>query len=701
MKKKTRAKAIMASIMAAIVIAAAPAAYLVPATLTATAATVFEIPTDMKKVEKKGSITVTVPEKVSSSFQVKAYQMLQLVIHKESTFTADKMSTVGVYVVTDPFKEFFETAKTAYTAQDSPLYTANTLYLTYNTASESLELSSDLPSGSAGEDYIVIDNKAHTESAGHVEDVGKLDKTYFEADLVSRISSSNPVSDETKASDARLLSDWASRYIKANSSSISYDAVATAEARGSSSVFELKDLVYGYYVILTNDDSTDGDGSVINQSILNVPTAEKVTLKATPITVDKSVTNLIDANLNNNNAANKKNDSTTRIDDDTTDGTKYDRITANIGDTLQYSVESHIPSLTSYALDDTTKLLNITSGSLTLDSSNFDSQITNKFVYTFRDTMVNQEFGATSFEMVCDEKTYVVKQDSDKYYIVQDNVFSEFENNAIGRIWVTPYDESSKKSFFAVAFDLKKLKAAGLDGKDVVFTYNAELMGEAGNADSRNTAAFTYSNDPFDSSTNDTISDSDNVYTYDVKVDKIFSDGATTEHYRDVSFKLYSDSEHSHTIKFVKKSDGSYVRSDSNDSGTTDELAINPSDGTLQLHGLGEGTYYLLEQENPNLSNAGYNVEDQIVIVISAKSTGGITDSRNFDLFNGNSTAASAKIDETGVTLRKTASEYGIEFDVINQKGFRLPVTGEFGSWYPYYSSEWYCNRACKQKEEG
>lgn len=710
---KRRSKIIIASIMAAVIIAAAPAATLVPVTLTAEAAT---LPEDMKEVTATGDLEVKVPTNVSDSYEVKAYEMLQLVIPKGTTWTATDMTnntnSQNVYVVTDNFKAFFETAKNTYNSTTTPLTSSDTLYLTYDATTNQLDITADgttVTGKTVNEDYIVIDNAAYEKDVHK----GRLDKKYFEADLVSRIVDSDPIAGETNASAARLLSDWASRYIKAKSLTAEktadkvYDTIDPSKVTG----FKFSGLVYGYYVVVTNDDSQDNDKSVINQSILNVPQATNVTLKATPITIDKSVSNLVDANLNNNEAANKSNGDTTKLDVDENGGTKYDKITANIGDVLQYKVASHIPSLTSYDLEyagTADKLLDIDTP---LDERNFSSTISGKYVYTFRDTMTNQDFipakvtdttiygtevSGLKMEIYNADgtavaATYFVKKGTNgEYYLVSENDEST-KDNAIGRLWETDYTVASTKNFFAINFDLKQLKKLEYDGCDVVFTYNAELKGETGNADAVNNATLTYSNDPFDPSSTDTISDDDKVYTYDVKIDKLFSDGAKEDFYGEVKFKLYSDEDKHHVISFVKKDYGSYVRADSDDSQNVETiLAIHPTNGTLLLHGLGEGTYYLEEQTNDNLTGAGYNIVNTIKIVVKAKDdSDNITDVQTFDLFKKvevegtqtDKTETTATLDDVTLPLKSVSEEYGVEFDVINQKGFKLPLTGEYGNW--------------------
>ena len=335
------------------------------------------------------------------------------------------------------------------------------------------------------------------------------------------------------------------------------------------------------------------------------------------------------------------------------------------------------------------------------------NNVTNgKYVYLFRDTMKNQDFIPTDVTTTkygkavdglrvkikasgsLEEAVYKVKDfDTDGLLLVLND--SAAKDTAIGRLWETNYDSDSKKNFFAVNFDMKQLKALSLDGRDVEFSYNAELMGEAQTTGTDNTANLKYSNDPFNPATFATTTHTNKLYTYDVKLDKLFSDGATTAFYDKVKFKLYSQDSSVSTrtaINFVKDSVGNYTRADSNDNTVTDELAVSTTNGTLLLHGLGEGTYYLEEQTDSALTNAGYNILNPITVVIKAKNDDGTpVDSTDFKLFSGTTTKTTksgATLDQVAVSVKSVKDDYGIEFEVINQKGFQLPLTGEMGNWF-------------------
>ena len=646
----------------------------------------------------KGELTVSIPDGVTGNYNVKAYEILRLVIPKDSNWHFGETSTPApmtntndsknIFLVTDAFAPMFADAKAAYNADSTAgeaLRGAEKLYLTYDNENKKLGISSTEPAGTKDENYIEIDN-----SVGN-----KIDRTYFEASIISKLTGSNATPTETEASAVRLFSDWASKFVR----DLSVDENAKAVWNDSTKKYEFKDgnkLVYGYHLIVTTDASSNANTPALNQNILNVPMAKNVTLKAKAISIDKSVSNLIDANKKNNGSA-EPDGTTTRYDDN--GGTKYDRMTSNVGDINHYVVESHIPSYTSFDLDLAGSKNQLLPMSTELTEDNVNTATNEKYVYLFHDTMKNQDFiptdvNTTKYGKAVDglrvkikasgsltEAVYKVKDfDTDGLLLVLND--SDTANTAIGRLWETNYDSDSKKNFFAVNFDMKQLKALSLDGRDVEFSYNAELMGEAQTTGTDNTANLKYSNDPFNPATFATTTHTNKLYTYDVKLDKLFSDGATTDFYDDVSFKIYSDQAMTHSIQFTGNN-GSYVRADSDDATTSDTLSVNSTDGTLLLCGLGEGTYYLAEQSNINLTNAGYNILNPITVVIKAKDDDGTPiDSTDFKLFSGTETKSGATLDQVAVSVKSVSDDYGIEFEVINQKGFQLPLTGEMGNWF-------------------
>ena len=391
MKKSVVTK--LTAIFAAAVLAAMPfAAYVSAADANVTIPDGYYVKEVKDSSDKlvKGELTVSIPNDVTGSYNVKAYEILRLVIPKDSNWVfngttpapmTNTSNSKNIFLVTDAFAPMFAAAKAAYNANGTAgeaLRDATTLYLTYDNNSKSLGISSKVPAGTKDENYVEIDNPTGS----------KIDRQYFEASIISKLTGSNANPTELEASAVRLFSDWASKFVR--DSSVAANAVAVWN--DSTKKYEFKDgnkLVYGYHLIVTTDASSNANTPALNQNILNVPMADSVTLKAKAISIDKSVSNLIDANKKNNGSAAADN-TTTRYDDN--NGNKYDRMTSNIGDINHYVVESHIPSYTSFDLDLAESKNQLLPMSTELTEDNVNTATNEKYVYLFHDTMKNQDF---------------------------------------------------------------------------------------------------------------------------------------------------------------------------------------------------------------------------------------------------------------------------------------------------------------------
>ena len=165
----------------------------------------------------KGELTVSIPDDVTGNYNVKAYEILRLVIPKDSNWQFDESSipapmnnpsaSKNIFLVTNAFAPMFAGAKDAYNADSTAgedLRDATTLYLTYDNENKKLDISSTKPAGTKDENYVEIDN-----SVGN-----KIDRTYFEASIISKLTGSNVSPTETEASAVRLFSDWASKFVR-------------------------------------------------------------------------------------------------------------------------------------------------------------------------------------------------------------------------------------------------------------------------------------------------------------------------------------------------------------------------------------------------------------------------------------------------------------------------------------------------------
>ena len=158
----------------------------------------------------KGELTVSIPDGVTGNYNVKAYEILRLVIPKDSEWQIDETSdpapmtntsnSKNIFLVTDAFAPMFADAKAAYNADSTAgedLRGAATLYLTYDNDTTKLGISSTKPDGIKDENYVEIDN-----SAGN-----KIDSQYVEAAIISKLTGSDASPTETEASAGRLFSD--------------------------------------------------------------------------------------------------------------------------------------------------------------------------------------------------------------------------------------------------------------------------------------------------------------------------------------------------------------------------------------------------------------------------------------------------------------------------------------------------------------
>lgn len=257
-------------------------------------------------------IQVNAPAGTSiNGMTVSAYKMLDLEAGTGNQAT---------YTVNADFTDLFAAAKTAYTGD---VKAASTVYLTYDYTNHKLVLSDETSAGA-------ID----------LANTTKLDSTYFEADLISRL---------TDNGDKELFSAWTADYVAANS----IDAV-TATATENSSV-TITGLGAGYYAVLA---SNVPDGVSILNSILQVTSADgpvSVELKAESIPFEKKVS---------------VGGSAPAAD-----------ATASVGDTLTYTITSRVPNpadftdITEYVISDTltNQLLDPDSLVLTIGTTVFKS----------------------------------------------------------------------------------------------------------------------------------------------------------------------------------------------------------------------------------------------------------------------------------------------------------------------------------------
>lgn len=258
------------------------------------------------------------------------------------------------------------------------------------------------------------------------------------------------------------------------------------------------------------------------------------------------------------------------VDKDITDGEEA----VSVGDTVHYTLTSYVPDMTGY----------------------------NTYTFKFKDTLSK---GLT---------------------LSEDSITVKIDEQALTK--GTGYDvsTSTEDGETSIVITLKDfINYKEQTGKAITVTYSATLnenasIGEEGNT---NKATVEYSTDPtWDSEsgekepTDESTPDEVNTYTFDFTIDKYYDangeDAGGETALAGAEFKLYSDADCTIEISLVKVSDAVYRKAVGNETGVT---AVTPASGKLQITGLDEGTYYLVETKAPD----GFNkLAAPVKVTISA-----------------------------------------------------------------------------------
>ena len=195
-----------------------------------------------------------------------------------------------------------------------------------------------------------------------------------------------------------------------------------------------------------------------------------------------------------------------------------------------------------------------------------------------------------------------------------------------------------------------------------------------------NTAYLDYNNNLYETSdfTWKTDSDTANVYTYGIKVDKKNGDATSSvpELLPGAEFELTNNSAPSNKIQFVEEVAGTgvYHVAGAGESNPTTTLTVGQNSGNtgkLILKGLDVGTYTLTETKAPDgyvLPSSGFEIkiEDNGTGVNGNKDPNGKTEKHE-------------KGTEDADVESENASGY-VSLEVLNHHGFSLPTTGGMGT---------------------
>lgn len=191
-------------------------------------------------------------------------------------------------------------------------------------------------------------------------------------------------------------------------------------------------------------------------------------------------------------------------------------------------------------------------------------------------------------------------------------------------------------------------------GKDIVVTYSAIVNENAIERDKEtNTVTLKYSNDPNNAASYGYASDTANLYSFNVKVDKHAADNTAKKlvgaefYFKNSSGQYYKRDETTKNVTWVlNKAEATMLSSDTN--------------GVLTFTGIDMGTYYLEETKAPD----GYNLLSGDVTVVIYK--------------NAANNGYVATVDLHSATV--AADDLTVTASIANSTGTTLPETGGTGT---------------------
>lgn len=239
--------------------------------------------------------------------------------------------------------------------------------------------------------------------------------------------------------------------------------------------------------------------------------------------------------------------------------------------------------------------------------------------------------------------------------------------------WTSP--ETYEQRTFAVIFNNDFFENSSTITK-VYVTYQAEVTADAFSSDSSGTmvndAFLGYNNDPYTEGGYKENPTDKKVYTYEIDLTKVDSDGSAIKE-NSATFQLKTGD----TLLYFTGSKGVYTYNSSNTGSTASATAdlITDSDGSLKIKGLDAGTYTLLETKAPN----GYVLPNgSIEIIIQDQEPNGTID----EVLGGNVTASGSAALNGQVTIsdNSTTISFKVQNTSSDEAGFQLPTTGGMGT---------------------
>lgn len=393
-------------------------------------------------------------------------------------------------------------------------------------------------------------------------------------DYVKNLSTSSNPTIEAFAKDA---SDYA---LNVGNSVYSVSAVAGTEAVGGKYTATFSGLAFGYYLVKPNGTTDAARGT--NAHLVNVvnTAGDTLELKSKYPTVEKKVEN---------------------------GGQQQNHNSANIGDTVKFTLTSAVPDTTDYSTY-TFKIKDKLSKGLTFDENSVQVKVADAALTKDTDYKVNK--------------------------IINDNGTT------------------------SVVIDFLTIKNQ-VAGSAITVTYSATLNEDAGSGSDtqgKNEATVEYSNDPSTDGTGVSKPSITHTYDFDFDLKKVGEDGATA--LADAEFQLLGTD--GNAVTLISDGAAGYRPVKTGETGGNTSVTT-PETGIIKFTGLKEGEYKLVELKAP----AGYNkLSASVDVVISATYNEDGTLSDYTVTANGDTNTTVTVVNKKGTLLPSTGGMGTVIFTV-------------------------------------
>lgn len=203
-------------------------------------------------------------------------------------------------------------------------------------------------------------------------------------------------------------------------------------------------------------------------------------------------------------------------------------------------------------------------------------------------------------------------------------------------------------------------------GQEVIYNYKMELNEKAANNTGRpgyeNKVRLEYSNNPYTDGTGMTPWDTNVVFTYKIKVDKVNDDQKAL---KDAQFKLYADKECTQEV-WVKQSGKNFIPTTKP---SETQTMVSDGSGHFEIVGLDQGTYYLKETKAPK----GYRL---LLQPIELKIQPTFQADRQNYIAGNNQALSKLEVHSQDILLESDIEDGSSNLQVVNTKQPELPFTG-------------------------